>query len=117
MSSRPRVERGQASVEFVALLPVLAVLAGFAWQGIVAGQTVWLAGTAARAAARAHALGQDPQLAARKAVPVALRHGMRVRAEEDGKVTVKLAIPLVGTQRTLLGPVARSARFAPQGQS
>lgn len=117
MPSRRPAEHGQASVELVALLPLLAILAAFAWQAVVAGQTVWLAGTAARAAARAHALGRDPRAAARAALPVPRRHDVRVRAEEDGRVVVRLAIPLVGMRRSALGSVDRTVRFAPQGAS
>ena len=59
---------GQASVELVALLPLLAAVALLAWQGVVAGQAIWLSGAAARAAARAFALGDDPTAAARSSV-------------------------------------------------
>ncbi|MEA2226926.1 MAG: hypothetical protein QOF04_556, partial [Solirubrobacteraceae bacterium] len=48
-------ERGQATVELVALLPLLMLVALAAWQGVVAGQAIWLSGSAARAAARAEA--------------------------------------------------------------
>jgi hypothetical protein len=38
VTRRPPVpELGQASVELVALLPLMAVLAGLLWQGVVAG--------------------------------------------------------------------------------
>jgi hypothetical protein len=53
-----RSTRGQASVELVALLPLLALNALALWQGVVAAQAAWLAGGAARAAARAQALGE-----------------------------------------------------------
>jgi peroxiredoxin len=43
-------ERGQATVEFVALLPLLVLVGFAAWQAAVAGQAIWLAGSAARAA-------------------------------------------------------------------
>ena len=49
----------------VALLPLVALLAMVLWQAAVAGQAVWLAGSAARAAARAHAVGGQPLNAAR----------------------------------------------------
>src|SRR5918911_2503584 len=88
-------ERGQASVELVAVLPLL-VLVGFAvWQAAVAGQAIWLAGAAARAAARAQALGADPSPAARGALPPRFERGLRVRAREDGGVTVTVRIPSV----------------------
>src|SRR5919112_1911065 len=34
-------ELGQASVELVALLPLIAVLTGLLWQGVPTGQAVW----------------------------------------------------------------------------
>ncbi|HWT95052.1 MAG TPA: TadE/TadG family type IV pilus assembly protein, partial [Solirubrobacteraceae bacterium] len=52
-------ERGQATVELVALLPVVAILGLGAWQVALAVHTMWEATVAARAAARAHALGSD----------------------------------------------------------
>ncbi len=113
----PSAERGQASVELVAVLPLLALVAAFAWQAVVAGQGVWLAGTAARAGARAQALGQDAAAGARAALPPAYRGRIRVRASPDGRVAVRLAIPLTaaGGGRTLT-TVAREARFVPQGR-
>nr|MBA2349091.1 hypothetical protein [Solirubrobacterales bacterium] len=88
-------QRGQASVELVALLPILAVLCAVGWQMVVAGQTVWLAGTAARGAARAHALGRDADAGGRAALPVAMRGGLRVQTGEGGRVSVRLRIPAV----------------------
>jgi hypothetical protein len=110
-------ERGQASVELVALLPVLGVVAALAWQGVVAGQAVWLAGAAARAAARARAVGAEPPRdAARRALPGALRAGLRVALRDDGGVRVGVAIPaVVGGAR--LATVHAGARFAPQDGS
>src|SRR5689334_19961606 len=90
-----RDERGQATVELVALLPLLAVLGFAVWQGAVAGQAIWLAGSAARAAARAEALGADPAPAARAALPPRLEDGLRVRPADDGGVAVTVRIPAV----------------------
>ena len=107
-------QRGQASVEFVALLPILAVLCAVGWQVVVAGQTVWLASTAARGAARAHALGRDATSAGRAALPVSMRDGLRVQTGDDGRVTVRLRIPAVVPGAGSLGSVRREAQFAPQ---
>jgi hypothetical protein len=109
-----RSDRAQASVELVALLPLLAVLAAVAWQAVVAGQAVWLSGSAARAAARAAAVGGDPLLAARHALPPALRPGLRVRRPGDGAVTLALRVPAITGAGSLTTVHAR-ARFAPQG--
>jgi hypothetical protein len=109
-----RAQAGQATVELVALLPALA-LVGFAlWQAAVAGQAMWLAGAAARAAARAQALGADPGPAARGVLPPRLEGGLRVEAGDDGAVRVTLRIPSVLTRGTVASTSAR-ARFAPQG--
>jgi len=111
---RPASELGQASVELVALLPLMAILAGLLWQGIVAGNAVWLAGSAARAAARASAVGTDERAAARRVLPVRLERGLVVRREPSGGVRVAIAIPaIVGTGR-LTTFVAR-ARLQDQG--
>ena len=60
---------GQASVEFLAALPVLLVLAAFATQALAVGYASVLAGNAAEAAALALAGGGDPHAAARAALP------------------------------------------------
>lgn len=114
MPSRTPAQAGQASIELVALLPLMAVLAALAWQVAVAGQAVWLTGTAARAAARAHALGENATAGARAALPTRLRDDVRVRTRDDGRVAVRLAIPVVVVGGSVLGSVSREARFAPQ---
>lgn len=92
----PGAERGQASVELVALLPLVAVLAVLLWQAVVAGQAVWLAGSAARAAARATAVGSDAAAAARRVLPAHLERGLVVRPAASGEgVRVAVAIPVV----------------------
>ncbi len=116
MPPSPSTERGQASVELVALLPLLAVLAVLAGQLVVAGQAVWLAGTAARAAARARALGHDATAGARAALPPGYRRGLRVRTTGPGRVSVRLRVPVLAGGRSL-GFVVRDAGFRPQGPS
>ena len=105
-------ESGQAAVELVALLPLLVLIALALWQLAVAGQAAWLAASAARAAARAHAVGADEAAAARGVLPRRLESGLRVRAGEDGSVTLRLAVPSVVGGR--LTTVAGRARFEPQ---
>jgi hypothetical protein len=106
-------ERGQATVEFVALLPLLVLVGFVAWQAAVAGQALWLAGSAARAAARAEAIGADPIPAARGALPPRLERDLRVRAREDGGVAVTVRIPAVVGGGAITSTTAR-ARFVPQ---
>jgi len=111
----PAGQRGQATVELVALLPLVAVLAGILWQSVLAGQAVWLAGSAARAAARASAVGTDPRAAARAVLPARLEHGLVVtRVDGETGVRVAISIPaIVGGGG--LGSV--SARAALQDQT
>jgi hypothetical protein len=107
-------ERGQASVELVALLPLIALLAALTWQAVVAGQAVWLASAAARSAARAEAVGADAAAAARRTLPGGLERGLRVRTRPEGGVAIAVGVPaVVGTWR--LGTVRAAARFEPQG--
>jgi hypothetical protein len=106
-------ERGQASVELVAVLPLLVMLGFAVWQAAVAGQAMWLAGSAARAAARAEALGEDPAPAARRVLPPRLEDGLRVRRRADGGVSVTVRIPAVIGGGAMAGTTAR-ARFVPQ---
>jgi hypothetical protein len=107
-------ELGQASVELVALLPLIALLAALLWQAVVAGQAIWVSGAAARAAARAGAVGGDRVQAARQALPARLERGLRVRSDRDGAVAVVVGVPaVIGAWR--LGTVRASARFEPQG--
>jgi Flp pilus assembly protein TadG len=104
-------EGGQAAVELVAVLPVLGLVLALAWQAVVAGQSWWLAGAAAREAARASALGADPGAAARRVLPRDARVDARPAA--DGSIRIHLAIPAV-VPGLRLGSVAVSARMEPQ---
>ncbi len=117
MPDRPlprRGERGQASVELVALLPVLVAGMLACWQVVLAGHALWSAHAAARAAARADAVGGDRLAAARGALPPSLEGGVRVRAaEEDGRVPVAVRIPSV-LPGVDLGSLTARAGFAPQ---
>jgi hypothetical protein len=108
-----RFESGQATVEFVALLPLL-VLVGFAlWQAVVAGQAAWLAGSSARAAARASAVGADARAAAVAVLPRSLRSGLRVSGSSDGTVRVQVGVPaVIGTGR--LATFSSTAHFKVQ---
>jgi hypothetical protein len=84
------VAAGQASVEFVAVLPALAVSLVIAGQAVVAGWALWSAGNAARAGARAEQVGSDVQAAARRALPGALRGGAVIRSDDGVRVRVRI---------------------------
>jgi cytochrome oxidase assembly protein ShyY1 len=111
--SAPHRTSGQAAVELVVLLPVVAVLLAGAWQLALAAQAQWSASAAARAAARAHAVGGPELAAARRALPDSLDHRVTVEDSDDGRVEVHLRIPsIVGGLR--LGTLTARASFAPQ---
>jgi hypothetical protein len=107
-------ERGQATVELVGVLPLVAVLGFALWQAAVAGQALWMAGTAARVAARAAAIGADPEAAARGVLTPRLEDGLRVRRRDDGGVRVTVRIPAVVGGGAVASTTA-AARFVPQG--
>lgn len=110
---RIRDASGQASVELIAILPLAVLVVAVLWQAMLAGQAVWSSAGAARAAARAHAVGGDAEAAARGAVPGALRRGLRVRPSGDG-VRVEVRVPLVLSGKSL-GTVEARAALPPQG--
>ena len=87
-------ERGQSTVEFAALLPLVVViaLAGYALlAGLAAGEQ---AGVAAEAGAIALLQDRDPATAARAALPEPGRAGVRVTGRAV-TVTVRPRVPLV----------------------
>lgn len=103
-----RGEAGQASVELVAILPLVVLLAALLWQAVVAGQALWLSTAAARAAARAAAVGADANAAARSTLPGSLRPGLHVHADH-GAIRVELAIPSVLTHGALTTVESRAS--------
>jgi pilus assembly protein CpaE len=88
-------QRGQASIELVAALPFVLLVGAIAWQLALAGQTAWLTANAARAGARAEAVGHDPEAAARSALPRSLERGLEVERRGVGGVRVSVRIPLL----------------------
>ena len=87
-------ERGQASVELVALLPLVATVAMAIGHLVAAEAARELAGHAAEAAAIAIGRGADPGQAARAALPEWSRRRMEV-AVRDRQVRVRLEPPAV----------------------
>ncbi|HEX8051591.1 MAG TPA: TadE/TadG family type IV pilus assembly protein [Thermoleophilaceae bacterium] len=107
-------ERGQASAELVAVLPLVVLVAAIGWQLALAGYSAWMCANAARVAARAEAVGGDREQAARSALPRSLERGLRVERTAAGAVRVELRVPLI--LRHWRSPVAVSASAAlPQG--
>jgi hypothetical protein len=107
-----REQRGQASVELVAAVPVLLLAALAAAQLALVGWALWSAGAAARAGARAELVGGDSRAAAIRALPGFLREGADVRAA--GAVGVRLSVPALLPGAPAL-PVSASAGLDPRG--
>jgi len=101
---------GQATVELVALLPLL-LIAAFAGAAFVAAHAAGeRAGQAAQAGAMALLQGGDPRAAARRALPAGTRS--RAAIEIHGRrVTVRIRpdLPLRALERPLTGTATASA--------
>lgn len=98
----PILQRGQATLEVVAAVPILLVAALVALQLLAVAHTLHLADGAAEAAALALSAGRSPGDAARAALPDWARDDVRVRAS-GGRVSVAVAppAPLVPVRRAL----------------
>jgi hypothetical protein len=95
-------ERGQASVELVAALPGLLLLALVIFQLLAVGYAAVLAGDAAEAGALALAGGADARAAARNAVPGWSRARMTVSVHGgDVRVAMRPPSPLAVVGRRL----------------
>ena len=88
-------ECGQASAELLGVVPAVLLVAALVWQLALAGQALWLCANAARAAARAEAVGRDAPAAARSALPRSMQRGLRVESTDTGTVRVRLRVPLL----------------------
>jgi hypothetical protein len=107
--SNAAVQRsGQASVEFVAVLPALAVCVVLAGQAAAAGWALWSAGVAARAGARAEHVGGDAEAVARRALPAPLRRSAVIRSDDGVRVRVRVPALVPGVE---LPSVAASSRL------
>jgi Flp pilus assembly protein TadG len=107
-----RAQRGQAAVELVAVLPLVAALLAALWQLAVFAHTAWSASSAAHAAARAEAIGLSPGRAARAHLPTRLEQGLRLHTSTDGRVRVTVHVP--SSFGLHLGTTSAQARFTPQ---
>ncbi len=85
-------EKGQATVELLAALPVLFMLGLALAQLLAVGYAAVLAGNAAEAGALALAARADPEASVRKALPGWSRAGANVGVS-GGRVTVRLRPP------------------------
>lgn len=108
-SVTPGADRGQGSIEFLAVVPVVVIVALAAAQLLAVGYSSVLAGNAAEAGALALAGGGDPRDAARAAMPGWSRARASVQVE-GGEVRVRLRPPTL--LRALTGELRVSARAA-----
>jgi hypothetical protein len=95
---------GQATVELVAFLPLLLVIA-LAAAAVLAGQVAGeQAGQAAEAGALARLQGADPRGAARRALPPSARRRTRIDVHGD-RITVHVRpnLPLAALEAPLTG--------------
>jgi hypothetical protein len=108
-------DRGQSSVELLAAVPAVLLVAALVWELALAGHSAWLCANAARVGARAAVVGGDAKAAARSALPESLRRGLVVDEREGGAVRVRLRVPLL--VRQWQGPVriAATARLGDGG--
>src|SRR3954452_11717876 len=101
-------QRGQASIELLAAVPFALLVGAVAWQLALLGHAAWLAAHAARAAARADAVGRSPRRAARSVLPRSLERGLRVQ-RSGRRVSVRVRVPLLFRRRSGLAISARSS--------
>lgn len=87
-------ERGQASFEFLGMLPYLLLATLMGWQLLLGAWAYTQASNAARTASRVEGRGGDPGKAARNAVSGPLRRGLKVKMDGD-RATVRVRIPIV----------------------
>lgn len=87
-------ERGQSTVEFMGLLPVILVIIFAIWQIGLVGYTYLATAHAAREGARELAIGGGAGGTMRDEVPTSWQDGLRCAVGED-RVRVSLAVPMV----------------------
>lgn len=89
-------DRGQVSVEFAGMLPLIALVLVVVWQFVLVGYTYSLAGNAADMAARAAAVGDDPAAAAEEDLPEAWDASVSVGTSNGvTTATVDLKVPVL----------------------
>ncbi|HEX2358260.1 MAG TPA: hypothetical protein VHH72_00440 [Solirubrobacterales bacterium] len=113
----PEGSRGQASVELLAGLPALLLAGLIAFQLLATGYTLTLADGAAEAGALAVAAGEDPERAARGALPGWTSDRVEVEAR-GGRLRVELRppSPIAGLGELLAVGSTAWARPAPEGR-
>ncbi|MBB1256812.1 TadE/TadG family type IV pilus assembly protein [Streptomyces alkaliterrae] len=93
-------DSGQATVEFLGMVPLILLLLVLCWQFVLVGYTFVLAGDAADRAARANAVGESCQAAAARDMPGSWASGASVSCPghdygEVAAATVRLKVPVL----------------------
>lgn len=105
-------QRGQATIEFGALLPMLLIAGLFAWQMALIGWTATSASNAARTASRTAGRGGDGVRAGLASLSGVLRSGATVQMHGyEAEVRVKLPLVFPGLQ--VLPPIPGRADLPP----
>jgi hypothetical protein len=81
---------GQASVELIAVLPLLLGVVLLCLHLVLAGHALWSSALAARAGARAELVDRDAAAAVRRALPGSLRKQARVEIGDGVRVRVEV---------------------------
>jgi len=102
-----RREGGTASVELIAVVPLLLLAILAAAQIGAAGYALWSAGIAARAGARAALVGGDAEGAAQRALPGSMRDGAEI--SDGDAISVRVVIPRLLPAMPKLTVAARAA--------
>ncbi len=104
-----RREKGLASIELIAMAPLLFTVALVITQIGIAGWTMVSAGDAARHAARAASMGEDPYSAAEGSLPSGL-HPERVEGSPSlGTVSYTVTVRVPSISIIDVGTVSRTA--------
>ncbi len=95
------------------MVPFVLLVGLVLWQLALAGHAAWLCANAARVAARAEAVGDDGERAARSALPHGLERGLRVETGDGREVEVRVRIPLLTHRWRTPMSVSASAHLEP----
>ena len=102
-------------MELLGTVPAVLLVAALVWQLALAGQSAWLCANAARAAARAEAVGRDGAAAARSTLPRSMERGLKVERADAGAVRVRVRVPLLLRSWQSPVSVAATARIGEEG--
>ncbi|WP_152361750.1 TadE/TadG family type IV pilus assembly protein [Microlunatus speluncae] len=103
MITRRSAERGTASIELIAIVPMVMFVVVVVFQVLASAYTVQAAAQAARDGARAYSLGRSPEAAVQASLPGAVRlvEVTRVGPHHGVRVTVQAPAYLVVGDRTV----------------